>query len=117
MVGQQGVGRLRARLAALAVGAVLVVSLAACGSSSSDGDPTTTTASPTETTETTGAEGASESGESTGDVAVKNAPLNNCTSVLSGERPTTPEAREALRRSQQECQQRLRPTTMPPRAR
>ena len=118
MVERRGMAALRARLAALAIGSVLVVVVAACGSSdSSDSDATTTTkpAETTETTAATGAEGASDSGESTDDVAVKNAPLNNCTNVMSGERPTTPAAREALRQAQEQCLQR-RPTTLPPRA-
>lgn len=115
MVVGRGTSTLRTRLAALAVGAVLVVGVAACGSSdSSDSDSTTTTAKPAETTETTaatGAEGASESSESSDDVAVKNAPLNNCTSVMSGGRADTPEARAAMRQAQQDCAARNRSTT------
>jgi len=117
MDGRERTGVLRGRLAALAVGAILVVGVAACSSDSGGGDSTTTT-KPAETTETTAATGAEGASETTDDsTAVKNAPLNNCVNVQSGQRPTTPEAQAALRQSQQQCQQQQRPTTLPPRVR
>lgn len=111
MVERRGMASLRARLAALAIGSVLVVGVAACGGSDSgEGTTTTVPVETSETTSVTGAEGASELDGSTDGVAVKNSRLNDCTSVMSGERPTTPEAREALRQSQQQCLQQQRST-------
>ena len=64
------------RRAATAVAALLFLGTAACGSGDTD----------TATTETTTAV---DAGEESTDELVKNRPLNNCVSVISGERPAS----------------------------